>query len=425
MWPSIAGASMLLGSMVARQTQRCTSAAGLKGGGRGKLLAWMAKARRRALEKENARVVTVAIGNEAGDLDSIVSPIACAYLIDKFGLPDGTRAHAVIPVISFPRSQFRLRRDAETLFHKVFGEKAPLADLCFLDDAIHPANLVLTDHNALTITEESYANAPVLAILDHHTDSGDHREAQGTNRVVRDDVGSACTIVTQALLKDPSAKIPEELAFMLLAVIELDCRRWNPSKTSPIDREIYAKLIEQLSLSWAELTSGIYEELSEARRDVSGFSFADLLRLDYKNCSCIRSDAPKVGMASIGANFFDLSSSRGSEVDRMQEMRENMLSFAKERGLDAIVALTAPCNGQRHLMLTGESEQVVLDIVTLLQAPPSAFPKEISALGILAKQGISEKGFAGKPVEATGIKVLAIDAQISRKSIKPSIEAWI
>lgn len=56
------------------------------------------------------KMVIYAIGNQAGDADSIVSALAAAHLLKHgFGLE-------VSAVISFPRKEFRLRGDAIELF---------------------------------------------------------------------------------------------------------------------------------------------------------------------------------------------------------------------------------------------------------------------------------------------------------------------
>ena len=60
--------------------------------------------------------IIFAVGNEAGDLDSIVSSIGIAWLYNALDTTDATR---VVPLIPFPRSEFRLRRDVVYLFHLV------------------------------------------------------------------------------------------------------------------------------------------------------------------------------------------------------------------------------------------------------------------------------------------------------------------
>jgi inorganic pyrophosphatase/exopolyphosphatase len=72
--------------------------------------------------------VRVILGNEASDLDSMVSSIAYAYLLSQ--------AHTaiidvVLPVMNIPRSEFRLRTEADYLFREVGIE---VSNLVFLDE---------------------------------------------------------------------------------------------------------------------------------------------------------------------------------------------------------------------------------------------------------------------------------------------------
>ena len=161
----------------------------------------------------------ICVGNEAGDLDSIVSAIATSFLKNALHQHNTsssttttttTTTTCAIPLIPFPRSEFRLRRDAVYLFSLVgfqFDEisESPI-ELIFsdeLDQALQkcdPASsssssgscsseaasleLVLTDHNKRTIQHTALDDAIVVEIIDHHADSGDHPNVVGSQRNV-------------------------------------------------------------------------------------------------------------------------------------------------------------------------------------------------------------------------------------------------
>merc|ERR1712194_832632 len=94
------------------------------------------------------------MGNEAGDLDSIVSALCMAFLITA------QTNTSTIPYVQFPRADFQLRPDAVLLFQSAgFGLDEQMAPKCltFSDElslhelASNPnVSVVLTDHNELS-----------------------------------------------------------------------------------------------------------------------------------------------------------------------------------------------------------------------------------------------------------------------------------
>ena len=226
-------------------------------------------------EQQHKRVATdkiiFAVGNEAGDLDSIVSSIGIAWLYNALDTTDATR---VVPLIPFPRNEFRLRRDVVYLFHLVGFHLNPTDEspqqLVFIDEVdaflqqqqyytAVPSfeqfqkmtgtaaaagkdpciELILTDHNKNTLTHSSLTTATVIEIVDHHTDSGDHSSVQGNKRNIVGGLGSACTLVAELLLDAEHQKLctlPIELTTLLMATIVLDSRQWSPVKSTLRDQ---------------------------------------------------------------------------------------------------------------------------------------------------------------------------------------------
>lgn len=60
--------------------------------------------------------VTVVMGNEAADLDSLVSAIAYARLLEETRSPSST---VVVPFLNIPRRDLPLRTEAAYLFRYV------------------------------------------------------------------------------------------------------------------------------------------------------------------------------------------------------------------------------------------------------------------------------------------------------------------
>mmetsp|Transcript_5917 Transcript_5917/g.9220 ORF Transcript_5917/g.9220 Transcript_5917/m.9220 type:complete len:115 (-) Transcript_5917:18-362(-) len=107
---------------------------------------FMEMCRRGLVSKGKNRVYV--FGNEAGDVDSIVSAVGMAYWW-KVGLSK-EESDVLVPFCGFNRREFRLRGDARLLFKQAgfgFDSMGAPPDLLFLDDLSFPmedANIVLT-----------------------------------------------------------------------------------------------------------------------------------------------------------------------------------------------------------------------------------------------------------------------------------------
>eukprot|EP00240_Pyramimonas_obovata_P013833 CAMPEP_0118925280 /NCGR_PEP_ID=MMETSP1169-20130426/3195_1 /TAXON_ID=36882 /ORGANISM="Pyramimonas obovata, Strain CCMP722" /LENGTH=197 /DNA_ID=CAMNT_0006866531 /DNA_START=278 /DNA_END=868 /DNA_ORIENTATION=- len=140
--------------------------------------------------------VTVVMGNEAADLDSCVSALTYAFLLDKEAEPGSP---PVVPMINIPRDDFSLRPDA---VHLMAMAAIPEASLLFEEDVGLPAlaegarlaGLVLVDHNRVAAKQEGLLPR-VVEILDHHVDE---RMYPAEARVTISLVGSTCSLVAAA-----------------------------------------------------------------------------------------------------------------------------------------------------------------------------------------------------------------------------------
>mmetsp|Transcript_32317 Transcript_32317/g.80454 ORF Transcript_32317/g.80454 Transcript_32317/m.80454 type:complete len:267 (-) Transcript_32317:156-956(-) len=190
-----------------------------------RLLAGPAAPSAAAYEAPHARP-TLVVGNMAGDLDTIVSSIVVAFCRHA-AAQAASSGSLVVPVIPFPRAEFRLRQDAAALFkHCAFeldGEGAP-PELLFWDElsdavigqwrdadggssgravgaaAQEAFELVLTDHNQLDSSMAKRLGARVVCIVDHHADSGAHSDTVPQYmRTVDSAAGSASSLVSELL----------------------------------------------------------------------------------------------------------------------------------------------------------------------------------------------------------------------------------
>ena len=230
-----------------------------------KLRSFLAAARRAWNNSSGA--VTVVIGNESADADSIVSVIMHAYYLQSLNTNTNP---SVVPVASCLRSDFKLRREAQWLLARcVTFDNEGNGDMLFLDEfsgaieklrekaAARCLKLTLVDHNAAWGPAASLGNA-VHEIVDHHADAGAHPHVTLPLRCISFDValmrgvGSTCTLVGARLLALHAARVAAErtpvldkfMTELLVGVILLDTGNLNPAarKSTPEDERVVAEL---------------------------------------------------------------------------------------------------------------------------------------------------------------------------------------
>ncbi|KAJ7093991.1 exopolyphosphatase [Mycena belliarum] len=173
---------------------------------------------------------TVVMGNEAGDLDSLASAIAYAYLLSHPPSHPPTSPRQAIPLIQTAPADLHLR--AENLHAlRLAGVPSPATTLLSsFDPLLHglspfpSRDFALVDHNRLGAAfTAGNPGARVLAVLDHHADEGLHADAQP--RVVAP-AGSCASHVANAFPNgadaDADAPMPRALATLLLGAILID-----------------------------------------------------------------------------------------------------------------------------------------------------------------------------------------------------------
>ena len=241
--------------------------------------------------------LTLVMGNEACDLDSIACSIAYSRLLAQNAAADAV----VAPLLPIPREDLALRPDAEHALRQAgLLDSSPPASppLLFADEVDLPGlrrrlgprrlRLVLVDHNRLSPALEAAdpeLGLCVAEIIDHHADEGRYAERAsaelGTRRVRV--VGSCATMVAEeidargaALLgpgaharahslglsgrppndsaDDPRKNVyPTALARLLLGAILLDTANLTPAngRTTPEDE------VSDFLFSWFQLEASL------------------------------------------------------------------------------------------------------------------------------------------------------------------------
>jgi len=203
----------------------------------------------------SAAAVVVSVGNDAGDLDSLVSAIAYAEW-QQAATPEAAEV-LFVPLAPFKRRDFRLRTDATLLFEHcgvpLDADTGAPASLLHLDEAAAPAaawegrlGITLTDHNACVPAVAAALGERINAIVDHHNDERRHLvdadeptackpaaavglAAVRSVREVDPSTGSACSLMAELMSDAELARCSEGTRLLMLGTIAIDTRGFAPA----------------------------------------------------------------------------------------------------------------------------------------------------------------------------------------------------
>lgn len=343
--------------------------------------------------KRNNTAIQLVMGNEAGDADSIVSALSLAHVTNLSR--NSSSLH--VPIVSIPRLDLPLRRDAVLLL-----DMAGIStnELIFVDDEIvnglldsSDTAITLVDHNRIR-SSLSHLSDKVSAILDHHEDVKSHDKVtiDSGNRVIAFEdgiatVASTCTLVAEKLLQSTgqSIAIDRSLGLVLLGVILLDSVNMLPEagKGTARDETAIQNLLKQTDWSaTAKRTpsfiddtavdkifpngrgtqpdrTALFNALSGAKFDAKFWhemSAIDCLRIDYKKfpvagSSCVQS----IGISTV---LIDIKS-----VLEKPNFHHVMGKYVASENVDifGVMSMYEDDKGswKRELLLTGNDANLV------------------------------------------------------------------
>ncbi|XP_059574812.1 exopolyphosphatase PRUNE1 isoform X2 [Alligator mississippiensis] len=277
--------------------------------------------------------VHVVLGNEACDLDSMVSALTLAYYLTQTAA--GARA-AIVPVLNIPRTEFPLRSESIFLLRE---QGIPDGCLIFRDEIdlvmLHRAGLLtltLVDHHILPSGDAALEEA-VIEVIDHRPlerDWGPRR------RVTVEPVGSCTTLVAERVMEGPPELLDRQTAALLHGTILLDCVNLAPEarKVTPKD----ARYVALLEARFPDLPARdiIFETLQKAKFDVTGLTTEQVLQKDLKVLSGDQL------IVAISAVYMTLE-----EFLQRPGLQHDLPTFCQQHSYTALVAMTISF-GERH-----------------------------------------------------------------------------
>uniref|UniRef100_A0A3P9HZS4 Prune exopolyphosphatase n=1 Tax=Oryzias latipes TaxID=8090 RepID=A0A3P9HZS4_ORYLA len=266
----------------------------------------------------------VVLGNEACDVDSMVSALAFAYFLFKTAHSDTV----TLPLLNIPQSELVLRSDNVFLLRQA-GLSPEL--LIFRDQldlrALQRAGrlrLTLVDHNVLP-SSDSYLEEAVVEVIDHRLLE---REPNPTCSVTVEMVGSCATLVTERIIQRAPEILDQQLAQLLYAAMVLDCVNMDPAagKVTPKDSQ-YAAALER-RFPTLPPRGALFQSLQKAKFDVSGLNTEQMILKDMK----VVSETFNVAISVLYITLEEFFQRVGLEVE--------LSSCCQKFGFDLLILMT-------------------------------------------------------------------------------------
>ncbi|WYZ46106.1 hypothetical protein EsH8_IX_000331 [Colletotrichum jinshuiense] len=331
--------------------------------------AFLASARSALTAPQRASPLTLVVGNESADLDSLCSAVIYAYLRTH------TTPHTLhIPISNLPRDDLKLRPEmTAALAH---AQLKP-SDLLTLDElpgdlAAKDTRWVLVDHNALTGDLAAKYSDRVVGCVDHHDEENAVTMDTADEPRVIEKCGSSSSLVVEycrsaweqlAGSEDGAgAETDAHLAKLSLAAILIDTTNLE-SKDKTTDKDIAAvSFLEKLTDAGFR-RDAFFDEISAVKEDISSLGFRDVFRKDYKQWEDQGGDKEKgkqmMGVSAIVQNLdYLLEKAGGDDKVLLGEFRK----WAEEKKMDmGVIMTTSNSDGrfQRELLLWAFNDKAI------------------------------------------------------------------
>ena len=364
--------------------------------------------------------IVFVLGNQAADLDSMVSSLTMAYIWNHL---DHKNHHSfnvenfpsfAIPIFSIPRKEFKLRPQAKLLFEFAqvgLDNDGTPPDILFLDQInshsfdFSNCYLALTDHNFVEKEISTiFPEHTIISVIDHHQDLGLYQNAY--YRFIDGSCGSTCSLVVDFAINHCHEKIPEQLVKLLIGTILFDTGNFFQGKFNQIDVNAFQKLIEMLPNSMnSNENQLLFKRLRYAYTDVSNLTFNDLLKVDFKQSYVYKvTKSPKYANRLLGFSAIPISLTKIFDLyGSSHEIHLRMHEFLLEKKLDAIIMLCQSeflsGDNRRGLVILTKSTENDNDnnlfkaIHCALFEIANRMPEKLRQNSLFIKQGIDCDGF--------------------------------
>ncbi|KAH8732054.1 exopolyphosphatase-like protein [Phaeosphaeriaceae sp. PMI808] len=369
----------------------------------------------------SSQKVTLVIGNESADLDSMSCSILYAY-IRSSSPPKNAFTQLYIPITNIPAADIQLRPEYLAVFKYANIEPEHLITL----DDLPPLSeiqgklpsentkWILVDHNAFQGQLGKIYSHRVFGVIDHHDDEGKVPKNTTDEPHVIEKSGSCTSLISNycrpiwdnisisALSSGAVRGQSESLssgddddvvvkrwdaaaAHLGLASILIDTANLqDESKTTEHDRAAVAYLEAKIMLcpqASADFDrASFYKEINAAKKDIEGLNLQDILRKDYKEWD---QGGLKLGISSVVKQIDFLHEKAGDETkapSASDAFLDALGKFAKDRHVD------------------------LYTLMTTSSSPTGQFQREILLWAFNAKGVAAAKTFAATSIDELGLE---------------------
>ena len=181
---------------------------------------------------------------------------------------------------------------------------------------------IIVDTNNVAELPEGINDANVIEVIDHHMLQGGLKTRTPITITVRP---LACTAtIMHDLMGDDAARMPHSIKGVMLSCILSDTLEFRSPTTTDADRELAERLAGGLGLDMAEYA----QEMFAAKSDVSGYTDAELLRVDAK--------AYEVDGTNLRISVLE-TTSPSCVLNRKAGLMKEMETVAKDDGVDQVL----------------------------------------------------------------------------------------
>lgn len=276
----------------------------------------------KTIVSENKLTYDLILGNEAGDLDSVISALTLGFIRNQ------------IPVVNTTKEILSLRCEIKYCLNNICN----INDLVYINEIQRDKvnSITLVDHHQVSSKFKQFSPF-VKEIIDHHPDCGDFHLID--NRVIDPSVGSCATLISEMLkVEEPnlSPKIISEVSKLLLFPIISDTSNLDLTINRTSQRDINAASYLYSKFQQEDVPSLKYfEEVSDIIMDLKSnelnMKTLDILQKDYKELL--------VGDLRVGFSATHIAFEVWHERDKEQWMKD-INTFIDINKLDLLVIIT-------------------------------------------------------------------------------------
>jgi len=205
--------------------------------------------------------MTKVFGHKSPDTDA-----TCSAIIWSWYLHEHTSADVTPYVLG------ELNTETQFVLNK-WGMDAP----ALLEKLGEDDEVVVVDTNNPQELPDTINDATIVQIIDHHKLVGG-LETSGPVDITMRPLACTATVMHDLMGESVAAKLPREIAGLMLSCILSDTLEFRSPTTTPHDKDVAEKLAKQLEIDLSAYAS----EMFAAKSDVSAFSDIGLVKMDSK-----------------------------------------------------------------------------------------------------------------------------------------------